>query len=440
MRYVSTAGKAPDTDLEAAILLGLAPDGGLYIPSRLDPMPPETFARLQGAPLRDSAFEVGRHLLRGAIADGSLRRLVAYALNFPIPVVPLGERIWVLELFHGPTLAFKDVGARFLAQLLLYYRASQLGRGGSTTVRIVVATSGDTGAAVAHAFAGLPHTQVFVLFPQGQISARQERLITTVGGNVHALAVRGTFDQCQRLVKQALADPRLRDEPGVLTGANSINVGRLIPQVFYYVHGWAQLPDVANPIVVAVPSGNFGNLSAGLMAKRLGLPVDRFIAATNANDVVPRYLQTGHFQAQPSVPTISNAMDVGDPSNMARIRHLYDDDVNQLRRDLSASAHDDNTTRECITRVYRKHGYILDPHTAVGYAALAAELERDPAAIGLLLSTAHPAKFAEIVEPLIGSEVPLPPALAAALQAEPHVTVIDPELDALRSAILSGGR
>lgn len=486
MKFTSTGGGAPEADLREAVLRGLAPDGGLYMPGRLEPVPEGVLAGLRGAPLEDTALAVARHLLDDALEGSDLARIVRTALSFPIPLVRMDERIFVLELFHGPTLAFKDVGARFLAQLLAHYRAEAVGprevgggrgggargsaaegvgssdgaeaggggsggggRGGAGAgygwdsggagagageLVVVVATSGDTGAAVAHAFHGLGGTRIFVLFPEGQVSARQERLFTTLGENVHALAVAGTFDDCQRIAKEILADEGLR-RGRLLTGANSINVGRLLPQIFYYLHGWAQLPNPDVPVVISVPSGNLGNLAAGLMAKRLGAPVRRFVAATNANDVLPRFLESGRFEPGPSVRTISNAMDVGNPSNLARIVHLYGGDVDLLRRDLGARSFSDQETRRCIARVYRERGYVLDPHSAVGWLALEAELERNPDAVGIVLATAHPAKFAEVVEPEIGGEVPVPEALAAALRRERRVTRIGARADEVRAVL-----
>lgn len=487
MRFTSTGGGAPEAELREAVLRGLAPDGGLYVPGRLEPVPEDVLVGLRGAPLEETALAVARHLLGEALESGVLARIVRTALGFPIPLVRLGERAFILELFHGPTLAFKDVGARFLARLLAHYRdavaasralgggrgggaggdegfrvggggaaegggagaggpgmgggeggeGAEVGaawRGAGAELVVVVATSGDTGAAVAHAFHGLAGTRIFVLFPEGQVSARQERLFTTLGGNVDAVAVAGNFDDCQHMAKEILADDGLR-RGRLLTGANSINVGRLLPQIFYYVHGWAQLPSPEVPVVVSVPSGNLGNLAAGLMAKRLGVPVRRFVAATNANDVLCRFLESGRFEPRPSVPTISNAMDVGNPSNLARILHLYGGDVDLLRRDLAARSFSDEETRRCIARVYRERGYILDPHSAVGWLALEAELEGTADAVGILLATAHPAKFAEVVEPELGVEVPVPEPLAVALRRERRVTRIGARVDDVRGLL-----
>ena len=421
--YVSTAGAAPPADLRTALHAGLAPDGGLYLPSPLAPLPPGTIAAMRDAPWTDVARAVARHLLEPELDRGTVDAIVREALDFPLPLVPLTDRVHVLELFHGPTGAFKDVGAQFLARALAATRAP----GEATTV--LTATSGDTGGAVAHAFHGMPGTRVVILFPIGQVSPLQERQFTTLGGNVTALGVRGTFDDCQRLVKEAFATREIAGRLR-LTSANSINVGRLLPQVFYYFYAAAQLADRAE-VLVSVPSGNFGNLAAGLIAKRLGAPVARLVAATNANDVVPEYLETGRFVARPSVRTISSAMDVGNPSNFERVHALYDGDVARLRRDVAGSAFDDDATRQCMAQTFRRRGYVLDPHSAVGMLGLEAELTAHPRANGVLLATAHPAKFADAVEPEVGCGVAAPPALARLAQLESRYATIEPRLDAL---------
>lgn len=421
--YVSTAGAAPPADLRTALHAGLAPDGGLYLPSPLAPLPPGTIAAMRDAPWTDVARAVARHLLEPELDRGTVDAIVREALDFPLPLVPLTDRVHVLELFHGPTGAFKDVGAQFLARALAATRAP----GEATTV--LTATSGDTGGAVAHAFHGMPGTRVVILFPIGQVSPLQERQFTTLGGNVTALGVRGTFDDCQRLVKEAFATREMAGRLR-LTSANSINVGRLLPQVFYYFYAAAQLADRAE-VLVSVPSGNFGNLAAGLIAKRLGAPVARLVAATNANDVVPEYLETGRFVARPSVRTISSAMDVGNPSNFERVHALYDGDVARLRRDVAGRAFDDDATRQRMAQTFRRRGYVLDPHSAVGMLGLEAELTAHPRANGVLLATAHPAKFADAVEPEVGCGVAAPPALARLAQLESRYATIEPRLDAL---------
>ena len=429
MRLISTAGRSPATDIRTALLRGLAPDGGLYVPESLTPLAPEAMQALRRRSFPDVALAVAQHLLGGDLAPETLERLVTSAFDFPVPVVPLGPRTFVLELFHGPTLAFKDFGARFMARLLAALHGDR-----DQALTVLVATSGDTGSAVGHAFLGVPHTRVVILYPEGKVSPTQERQFTTLGGNVRAIAVAGTFDDCQRLAKEALRDPALAATHR-LTSANSINIGRLVAQVFYYFFAWADLPNADAELLISVPSGNFGNLTAGLMAKRLGLPVTRFVAATNANDVVPAYLRTGKFAPRPSVATISNAMDVGNPSNFSRMTALYGGDVDGLRRDVVGSAHTDDETRACIADVERRFGYILDPHSAVGYLGLQRPLAERPDATGVFLAAAHPAKFSGVVEPVIGRPVPVPERLAGVLRREPVVQRISAELESLAAVL-----
>ncbi len=428
IQFVSTSGTAPPVDLAEAIAQGLAPDGGLYLPEPLGPLLPTEVNALRGRSLVDVGHRVSTYLLRGQLDDAVVGAIVRAALDFPIPLVRVSEQIFALELFHGPTLAFKDVGARFLARLVA---AAALPM--SEQLTVLVATSGDTGGAVAHAFHGVEGTRVVVLYPLDQVSPLQERQFATLGGNVRAVAVRGTFDDCQRLAKEAFADADLRRQVR-LTSANSINVGRLLPQVFYFFHGWSQLPAGSKPIV-AVPSGNFGNLTAGVIAKRLGLPVTRFVAATNVNDVVPAYLRTGRYAPRPSQRTISNAMDVGAPGNLPRIMALYGDDLERLRRDVAGHAASDDDTRQCIARVWRETGYVLDPHSAVAYLGLEAELAVRPDAVGMVLATAHPAKFADVVQPLIGDTVPMPDRVAHLADKPLQREIVDPHLDAVRAQL-----
>ena len=442
MRFVSTGGESPAADLRTALTRGFAPDGGLYLPERMEPIDASILAGLRGQSFSVVSRAVARHLLGSTIPAADLDRIVDAALNFEVPLVALsdvgsrsddgstgddGSRddLYLLELFHGPTLAFKDVGARFMAQLLGY-----LGGEGGAPLTILAATSGDTGSAVAQAFFGVPDIRTVILFPKGKVTPLQERQFTTLGGNVHVLEVDGTFDDCQRLVKSAFSNPLLADEVR-LSSANSINIGRLLPQIFYYVHAAAQLPAGSAPLF-SVPSGNFGNLTAGLMAKRLGVECRGFVAATNVNDVVPEYLRTGMVRPRPSTPTISNAMDVGDPSNLARILALYGGDVDRLRADVIGSVHDDDETRDCIAQVYRRTSYVLDPHSAVGYLGVEAGRRAFGEGPCVVLCTAHPVKFREAVEPVIGRSVPVPERLAACLQAERHVTPIPPETSAVR--------
>jgi len=406
MQWISSRGAAPPVPFIDALFAGTAPDGGLYMPERIDPLPAGAVRRLQDADFVTKATIVGAHLLQGEITEAELEPLVRDALDFPVPLVQVSERVWALELFHGPTMAFKDVGARVQARLLHHFTDG-------TPLTILVATSGDTGSAVAQAFHRVPNTRVVVLYPAGKVSDVQEAQMASMGDNILAIAVDGTFDDCQRLVKTAFADDELRTHVW-LTPANSINLGRLLPQVFYYFQ-LAGLGDDRGP-VVAVPSGNFGDLTAGLIAKRLGLGVRHFVAATNVNDAVPRYLDTGLYTPKDSVRTVANAMDVGAPSNFERMQWLYGGDLEALRRDVTGFAYEDSRVVAEIGRVYREHRYLLDPHGAIGWLAINDRLRREDAeAVGVFLATAHPAKFLEVVEPAIGEPVPLPPALAAAI-------------------------
>ncbi len=434
MPFISTGGRTPETSLAQALFQGLAPDGGLFMPRELPSISPEEIRAMEREEWPGVASTVARALLADTMPPEAIRTLVEGALDFPLPIRPLGDRIRILELFHGPTLAFKDVGARVMARLMAHFRPD-----GASPLTILTATSGDTGGAVADAFQGLPGVRVVVLFPDGMVTPRQERQFSTLGGNVRAVAVQGDFDDCQRMAKEAFRNRELREAVS-LTSANSINVGRLIPQSFYYFHALARLRarGRVGPLLFAVPSGNFGNLAAGLMAKAMGLPDVSFLAATNDNDVVPAYLAKGIYRPRSSLRTLSTAMDVGDPSNLARILHLYHGELDALRKDLTGTRVDDEETRGCIRRVYEKHGYVLDPHSAVGYRALEEALEDRPQSLGVLLSTAHPAKFAEVVEPVLGHELPLPGALAAALERERRVVPMEPEADVLAGFLREG--
>ena len=423
MKWVSTRGGSPPVPFIDALFAGTAPDGGLYMPERLDPLPAGSIESLRGADIVDIGTCVGAHLLRGEITADALRPLVADALDFPIPLVQVSDRIWALELFHGPTMAFKDVGARTQARLLHHFTDG-------TPLTILVATSGDTGSAAAQAFHRVPDTRVVVLYPAGKVSDVQEAQMASLGDNVTALAMRGTFDDCQRLVKDAYADDELRAHVW-LTPANSINLGRLLPQTFYYF-----LTARLGAPVVSVPSGNFGNLTAGLIARRLGLPIRRFVAATNINDTVPEYLRTGCYEPRPSVRTVANAMDVGAPSNLERMQALYGGSVDALRRDVAGFAYDDARVVAEIGNVYRQHGYLLDPHSAIAWLAIHDYLATDPDAHGVFVATAHPAKFREVVEPAIGRSIPLPPVLADAIERPRHAISMEIDYQALRDFLM----
>jgi threonine synthase len=434
MRYVTTRGQAPATSLEWALFDGLAPDGSLYMPESIDAWSREELAALPSRSLAEIGMRALRPYTAGEISEAQLTSIVGDGLNFPIPLVPVEPGIFALELFHGPTLAFKDVGARVMARLI-----SALHDGGAPT-SVLVATSGDTGSAVGHAFHGVPHTRVIVLYPDGRVSPRQEAQLTMFNAdadtNVRAYALAGSFDDCQRLVKAASGDEDLLKKVR-LTSANSINIGRLLPQMVYYFHAVAQLgTGGAAGAIVSTPSGNFGNLTAGLMGKRAGLPIDRFVAATNVNDIVPIYLQTGRFEPHPSRQTVANAMDVGNPSNFDRMSYMYGGKVEAMRQDIVGSRHADDEVIATIRSVFEKRGYLLDPHSAIAYLGLTTcgiDRGRRP---GVFLATAHPAKFHEIVEAAVGRAIDRPAPLAEALARPRHILRIGASLDAVKERLL----
>ena len=433
MNFVTTRS-GPAVSFTTALFEGLAPDGGLYVPEVIEPWADHELARLPNRTLTEIGLRALRPFTRGDVDAATLEAVVVEALNFPIPLVEVEPGVYALELCHGPTLAFKDVGARVMARLMATLHE------GDEPLTVLVATSGDTGSAVAHAFHRVPHTRVVILYPDGRVSPTQEAQLTMFNGswtNVRAYAVAGSFDDCHRLTRQAFGDTDLRQRMR-LTSANSVNVGRLLPQMVYYFHAAAQLRSQA--IVFSTPSGNFGNLTAGLIAKRSGLPLERFIAATNANDIVPAYLATGRFEPRASVQTISNAMDVGHPSNFERMSWLYEGDRDAMRRDIEGSRHSDDDVRQTIRQVYETRGYLLDPHSAIAYLGLkrqAAQVGQAGRAgqVGVFLATAHPAKFAEIVEPIIGQAVEKPAPLATALARPRHIIRIDASLDAVKGAL-----
>lgn len=422
--FYSTNNRDNVQPLKEAVLRSLPADRGLYMPEELTPLPDSFWGNWRDLSLGELGFQVTKHILAGAIADEELRPLVLEAINFPAPLHPLDSTTSVLELFQGPTLAFKDFGARFMARLMGY-----LTKDDGRELTVLVATSGDTGGAVASAFHNVPGTRVAILYPKGGVSDLQEKQLTTLGGNITALEVSGTFDDCQRLVKAAFADRELSERLN-LTSANSINISRLIPQSFYYFEAARQLPEGIKPTFI-VPSGNFGNLTAGLLAQRLGLPIEKFVAATNANDVVPRYLLDGQYQPRPSIATISNAMDVGAPSNFARMVDLFarptnpeahavteTDALAEMTSHITGLAYTDSATRTAIREVWDKYNYAMCPHTAVGYLAA-----KDTATDGhkIILATAHPSKFLPTMEEELGAgTVPIPERLAC-LTDQPKV-------------------
>ena len=406
MKFYSTNNRNLTVDLRRAVTEGLAPDNGLYMPVEIPRLPNDFFKDLGGRSFRDIGFEVSRNLLKGDIPDSDLRKIVDHTIQFDAPLVKVEENVYALELFHGPTLAFKDFGARFMSQLLGYF-----GRQQEREIIILVATSGDTGSAVANGFLGVPGTRVVVLYPSGKVSEIQEKQFTTLQQNVTALEVDGTFDDCQRLVKEAFLDTELRSK-FFLTSANSINIARLIPQSFYYFYAFAQLKNVGLPVVFSVPSGNFGNITGGLFAMKMGLPIDRFIAATNINDVVPDYLKTGTFKPRPSSSTISNAMDVGNPSNFYRMLELFNGSFENLSEFIKGYSFSDRETADAMRNVYGNRNYIMDPHGAVGYLGLKKYLQEENSnASGIFLETAHPSKFKEVVDDTLGRAIDIHPKL-----------------------------
>ncbi len=410
MKLYSTKNKARLVSLEEAVLRGLPEDNGLYMPQTIPALNPDFIQSLSHLSFQEIAFQVAGALLQGAIPREDLRHIIQEAVSFPAPVHRLDDSKHVLELFHGPSLAFKDFGARFMAQLMSYFN-----HGEDRELIILVATSGDTGGAVASGFFRTPGIRVVILYPSGKVSMLQEKQLTTLGHNVAALEVYGTFDDCQALVKQAFLDTELNSVIR-LSSANSINISRLIPQSFYYFEAYKQVSDGISPVVFSVPSGNFGNLTAGIIAHRMGLPVQQFIAATNINDVVPRYLHTGQYIPRPSVRTLSNAMDVGNPSNFARMTDLFSSPEcstwNNMKAGISGYAYNDEQTAHAIRQVYDQHEYILEPHGAVAYLALAEYQQKHPGTTGVLLETAHPAKFLDDMEHILGHKVEVPERLA----------------------------
>ena len=410
MKYYSTNGKTPKVSLAEAVVKGLAADRGLFMPEHIGKMPKAFFNNISSMSLQEMSFAVAYMLFGDDINSDDLKHIVSDTLNFDIPLVKVDDARYSLELFHGPTLAFKDVGARFMARLLGHFNR-QLGE--DRMVNVLVATSGDTGGAVANGFLGVPGVRVFVLYPSGKVSRIQEAQFTTLGDNITAIEVNGTFDDCQALVKSAFMDKELNSHM-MLTSANSINVARFLPQMFYYFYAYAQLMkagEALSNIVVSVPSGNFGNITAGLIAKFMGLPVKRFIAANNRNDVVFNYLQTGVYSPKPSVATIANAMDVGDPSNFARILDLYHNSWDAIKAEISGFTYTDEQIANTLAEVYRQRGYLLDPHGAVAYRSLQEGLR--PGEVGVMLETAHPAKFKSVVDNIIGEDIDIPQRLRA---------------------------
>ena len=435
MKYYSTNHKAPQASLQEAVVKGLAPDRGLYMPERIQALPQSFFETIEQRSFQEIAYEVAKAFFGEDIENETLKQIVYETLSFDTPIVEVSKNIYSLELFHGPTLAFKDVGARFMARLLGYFIRKQ----GQSLVNVLVATSGDTGSAVANGFLGVEGIRVYVLYPKGLVSEIQEKQFTTLGQNITALEVEGTFDDCQALVKSAFMDAELNVKMN-LSSANSINVARFLPQAFYYFHAYAQWKRLnrdnnqGKDLVFCVPSGNFGNITAGFFAQRMGLPVKRFIAANNSNDVFYKYLQTGEYQARPSVATIANAMDVGDPSNFARVLDLYQHSHQAICGNISGAAYTDAQIADTLKTVYQRDGYLLDPHGACGYRALSEQLQEGEC--GIFLETAHPAKFKQTVENIIHSEVEIPAKLQAFMQGEKQSLPMSKDFDSFKAFLM----
>lgn len=405
MKFFSTKSKDQLVNLKTAVLQSLPPDNGLYMPEHLPKLTDDFIHSLPEKSFQDIAYSIARIFLSEDFSGHEILNIVDHAINFDAPITSLDDHLKVLELWHGPSLAFKDFGARFMAAVM-----GQLVEGENRKLTILVATSGDTGGAVAAGFLGVENVDVIILYPKGKVSPLQEKQLTTLGQNITALEVEGTFDDCQALVKQAFLDKDI-NEHYYLSSANSINITRLIPQSFYYFEAFKQLTDTNSPVNFCIPSGNFGNLTAGLFAKRMGLPIHKFIAATNTNDIVPQYLNTGSYDPRPSTQTISNAMDVGNPSNFRRMENLYGNVWNDMKTDIIGYSYTDNQTRQAVKEIYDRYRYIMDPHGAVGYLAAKEYESQYPNETTVILETAHPAKFLPVMNPILG-EIHIPERLA----------------------------
>lgn len=420
MNYYSLNKKSPVTSFKEAVVKGLAPDRGLYFPEIITPLSKNFFENLENYSNAEIAYEAIKQFVLPEIPDAELEKIVKETLSFDFPVVQLNERISTLELFHGPTMAFKDVGARFMARCLGYFNKNN-----KNQVTVLVATSGDTGGAVANGFLGVKGVNVVILYPSGKVSDIQEKQLTTLGQNITALEVDGVFDDCQDMVKRAFLDEELTSIMQ-LTSANSINVARWLPQMFYFMFAYKQLKHKYKNIVFSVPSGNFGNVCAGMMAQQLGLPIKHFVASNNENNVVTEYLKTEYYDPKPSVQTISNAMDVGNPSNFVRIQEIYKNDFNLLQNNLSSFSFSDAETKKAMLEIYNEYGYVADPHGAVGYLGAKAFLKTNPESHCVFLETAHSTKFLDVVEAVIKTKVELPEQIQSVMnKAKSSIRVKD---------------
>jgi threonine synthase len=412
MKYYSLNHNAPKVSFEEAVIQGLATDKGLYFPEEITPLPQDFFENIENVSNETIAYEAIKQFVGDEIPAEIVKQIVAETLCFDFPTVKVEDGIYALELYHGPTMAFKDVGARFMSRCVGYFNKDK--KDSKNTV--LVATSGDTGGAVASGFLNVKGVEVVILYPSGKVSDIQERQLTTLGQNIRALEVDGFFDDCQNMVKKAFLDESLAHHN--LTSANSINIARWLPQMFYFFFAYKQLKSLNKPLVFSCPSGNFGNICAGIIAKKLGLPIEHFVAATNLNDAVPRFLENGNYEPKPSIATISNAMDVGNPSNFIRIQEMYNNDVEEFKKDFSSFSYTDDETLDAMKSIYNDTGYIAEPHGAVGYLGLKKELQKHSGAIGIFLETAHPIKFLDTVEPALNIKLPIPSQIESVLHKE----------------------
>ncbi|WP_422350778.1 threonine synthase [Flagellimonas sp.] len=429
MKFYSLNNPENQASFKEAVIAGIAPDKGLYFPEKIEALPTDFFDQIETLSNHEIAFQAIHQFVKDDIEDEALREIIANVLDFDFPVVEIEEKVATLELFHGPTMAFKDVGARFMANCLGHFS-----KGEKTEVTVLVATSGDTGGAVANGFLGVAGVNVVILYPSGKVSDIQERQLTSLGQNIVAMEVSGVFDDCQRMVKTAFLDTEITDHKK-LTSANSINVARWLPQLFYFLFAYKQAKSQGKEIVFSVPSGNFGNICAGMVAQKLGMPVKHFVAATNVNKVVPNFLKNGVYEPLPSIATISNAMDVGDPSNFVRIRHLYQDKLDNLRDNLSSFSFSDATTRETMKTIHQNSGYVADPHGAVGYLGLKEYQKVNPDTYGIFLETAHPVKFLDVVEETLGISPDIPTQIQKVMDKEKKSIKID-NYEGLKSYLL----
>jgi threonine synthase len=431
MNFYSLHKKSPSVNFKDATINGQAPDKGLYFPETIPQIKKEWINNIENISNEEIAFEVIKPYVGNAISENDLFSIVKETINFNIPLVKVTDNISSLELYHGPTLAFKDIGARFMSRCLGHFV-----KGGDKKVTVLVATSGDTGGAVANGFYNVEGVDVVILYPSGKVSSVQEKQLTTLGNNIHALEVEGNFDYCQQMAKAAFMDEDLNKKL-FLTSANSINVARWLPQQFYYFFAYKQWQEKYNPPVISVPSGNFGNICAGLLANASGLPVKHFIAACNANDVVPQYFATENYQSKKAVATISNAMDVGDPSNFVRIMEIFQQQFPLVKNKVSSCSISDAVTKETLLSVFNEQKYLCDPHGAVAYKALQDYLQNNPNDKGIFLETAHPVKFYDVVEPIINQAVPIPESIQEQLKLEKKSTKIGIGANELKGFLLN---